>query len=83
VLKAIDFLLNVNMGYQVDLGQKVVVIGGGNVAIDAARMVLRHQMEQVDLDSLSRAEVAQMRAAAQEAEIEAEVEGRPGSRNRG
>ena len=75
VLKAIDFLLNVNMGYQVDLGQKVVVIGGGNVAIDAARMALRHQMEQVDLDSLSRAEVAQMRAAAQEAEIEAEVEG--------
>jgi NADPH-dependent glutamate synthase beta subunit-like oxidoreductase len=43
VLKAIDFLLNVNMGYQVDLGQKVIIIGGGNVAVDAARMALRQQ----------------------------------------
>jgi NADPH-dependent glutamate synthase beta subunit-like oxidoreductase len=75
VLKAVDFLLNVNMGYQVDLGQKVLVIGGGNVAIDAARMALRHQLEQVDLDALSPAEVAQLRAAAREAEAEAETEG--------
>jgi formate dehydrogenase beta subunit len=75
VLKAIDFLLNVNMGYKVELGQKVMVIGGGNVAIDAARMALRHQLEHVDLKTLSRAEVAQMRATAHEAEIEAKTEG--------
>jgi formate dehydrogenase (NADP+) beta subunit len=74
VLKAIDFLLNVNMGYKVDLGQKVVVVGGGNVAIDAARMALRYHMENVDLSTLSPAEVAQMRATAHEAELEAEVE---------
>ena len=43
VLIAVDFLLNVNMGYKVELGQKVIVIGGGNVAVDAARMALRHQ----------------------------------------
>ncbi|MEA3336487.1 MAG: FAD-dependent oxidoreductase [Chloroflexota bacterium] len=43
VLKAVDFLLNVNMGYRVDLGEKVIVIGGGNVAADAARMALRQQ----------------------------------------
>ncbi len=42
VLIAVDFLLNVNMGYKVDLGKQVIVIGGGNVAVDAARMVLRH-----------------------------------------
>ncbi|MEW6034150.1 MAG: FAD-dependent oxidoreductase [Chloroflexota bacterium] len=41
VLKAVDFLLNVNMGYRVDLGQKVLVIGGGAVAMDVARTVTR------------------------------------------
>ena len=41
VLRAVDFLLNVNLGYKVTLGQKVVVIGGGNVAFDVARSVLR------------------------------------------
>jgi NADPH-dependent glutamate synthase beta subunit-like oxidoreductase len=41
VVRAIDFLLNVNHGYRVDLGRKVVVIGGGFVAFDAARMALR------------------------------------------
>jgi NADPH-dependent glutamate synthase beta subunit-like oxidoreductase len=41
VVRAIDFLLNMNHGYRVDLGRKVVVIGGGFVAFDAARMALR------------------------------------------
>lgn len=41
VLRAIEFLLNVNQGFQVDLGQRVVVVGGGNVAFDAARTALR------------------------------------------
>jgi formate dehydrogenase beta subunit len=41
VLRAVDFLLNVNLGYQVDLGDDVIVIGGGNVALDAARSALR------------------------------------------
>jgi NADPH-dependent glutamate synthase beta subunit-like oxidoreductase/ferredoxin len=41
VLRAIDFLLNVNLGYHVDLGDDVVVVGGGNVALDAARSALR------------------------------------------
>ena len=41
VLRAVEFLLNVNQGYRVALGQRVVVVGGGNVAFDAARTVLR------------------------------------------
>ena len=41
VLRAIEFLLNVNLGFRVSLGRKVVVIGGGNVAFDVARSVVR------------------------------------------
>ncbi|HUI64083.1 MAG TPA: FAD-dependent oxidoreductase [Bacteroidota bacterium] len=43
VLRAVDFLLNMNMGYRVELGSKVVVIGGGNVAIDVARTAARQE----------------------------------------
>jgi NADPH-dependent glutamate synthase beta subunit-like oxidoreductase len=45
VIKAIDYLLNINNGYRVDLGRKVLVIGGGFVAFDAARMALRAGMD--------------------------------------
>jgi formate dehydrogenase beta subunit len=41
VVKAVDYLLNVNKGYRLDLGRRVVVIGGGFVAFDAARTALR------------------------------------------
>jgi NADPH-dependent glutamate synthase beta subunit-like oxidoreductase len=41
VIKAIDYLLNINRGYHVPMGGKVVVIGGGLVAIDAARTAVR------------------------------------------
>jgi len=41
VVKAVDYLLNVNRGYRMALGRRVVVIGGGFVAFDAARMALR------------------------------------------
>src|SRR5262249_9359028 len=41
VVKAVDYLLNVNQGYRLDLGRRVVVIGGGFVAFDAARTALR------------------------------------------
>ena len=46
VVKAIDYLLNVNHGYRVQLGRRVVVIGGGFVAFDAARMALRAALEE-------------------------------------
>src|SRR6266545_2781402 len=41
VLRAVEFLLNVNQGFRVDLGERVVVVGGGSVALDAARTALR------------------------------------------
>lgn len=40
---AIDYLKNPEV---YDLGEKVVIIGGGNVAMDVARSVLRHGVEQ-------------------------------------
>ncbi len=45
VIKGIDFLLNVNLGYRFEVGKKVVVIGGGNVAIDVARSAMREQQK--------------------------------------
>jgi formate dehydrogenase beta subunit len=59
VLRAIDFLLNINLGYRVTLGRKVVVIGGGNVAFDVARSVIRQadqlaNMTEVELRSALR-----------------------------
>jgi NADPH-dependent glutamate synthase beta subunit-like oxidoreductase len=47
VVKGIDFLLNVNLGYRFQIGKKVVVIGGGNVAIDVARSAMREQQQKL------------------------------------
>jgi len=52
VVKGVDFLLNVNLGYRFQIGKRVVVIGGGNVAIDVARSALRQQ-QQLTLEALS------------------------------
>ncbi len=41
VLRGIDYLLNVNLGYRGEMGRRVVVIGGGNVAVDVARTAAR------------------------------------------
>ncbi|HZQ26740.1 MAG TPA: FAD-dependent oxidoreductase [Acidimicrobiales bacterium] len=41
LLRAVEFLLNVNRGFRADLGRRVVVVGGGNVAFDTARTALR------------------------------------------
>ena len=55
VVKAIDYLLNINRGYRLDLGRRVVVIGGGFVAFDAARTALRVSREEevAQLESIS------------------------------
>ncbi|HKD02144.1 MAG TPA: FAD-dependent oxidoreductase [Terriglobales bacterium] len=46
VHKGIDFLLNVNLGYKFTIGKKVIVIGGGNVAMDVARSAAREVVRQ-------------------------------------
>lgn len=52
VIKAIDYLVGANKGKKFSLGKKVVVIGGGLVALDAARDALRLLMEDVQKESL-------------------------------
>ncbi len=49
---AADLLAAVAHGERPDLGERVVVIGGGNVAIDAAMTALRLGAERVDVCSL-------------------------------
>jgi NADPH-dependent glutamate synthase beta subunit-like oxidoreductase len=52
VVKAVDYLLNLNRGYRVDMGKKVIVIGGGAVAFDAARSAVREfyqPMEEIEM----------------------------------
>jgi NADPH-dependent glutamate synthase beta subunit-like oxidoreductase/2,4-dienoyl-CoA reductase-like NADH-dependent reductase (Old Yellow Enzyme family) len=41
VYQGIAFLTGVNSGYPAAIGEKVVVVGGGNVAVDAARCAYR------------------------------------------
>ncbi|HEV2136838.1 MAG TPA: FAD-dependent oxidoreductase [Terracidiphilus sp.] len=48
VYNGIDFLVNVNLGFEIELGKRVVVVGGGNVAIDVARSAVRLVQEAVD-----------------------------------
>ncbi len=49
VLAGIDFLRRVNLGKKVTLGRRVLVIGGGNSAMDAARTALRCGAEEVSI----------------------------------
>ncbi len=46
VHKGIEFLFNANLGYRFAIGKHVVVIGGGNVAMDVARSAAREVLKQ-------------------------------------
>jgi len=72
ILHAVDFLRKVALGESVKIGEKVVVVGGGNAAIDAARTAFRLGAKEVTIAyRRTRAEMP-----AQEEEIEeAEHEG--------
>lgn len=66
VIECIDFLRDVSMGKTVKLADKVVVIGGGNAAIDAARVAWRLGTREVAI--IYRRSRAEMPASAKEVE---------------
>jgi NADPH-dependent glutamate synthase beta subunit-like oxidoreductase len=71
VYQGIDFLRAVNLGEKVQVGKRVVVVGGGNVAIDAARAATRLGAESVALlYRRSRAEMPALESEVEEAERE-------------
>ncbi|HEX78971.1 MAG TPA: FAD-dependent oxidoreductase [Dehalococcoidia bacterium] len=49
VVDAISFLRDISLGKKVKTGNRVAVIGGGNVAIDAARSAIRMGAKEVDI----------------------------------
>lgn len=55
VIAGVDFLREVNLGSETRLSGKVVVIGGGNVAIDVARTATRQGAENVSMYCLESA----------------------------
>lgn len=49
VIESAEFLRQANLGESIEIGERVGVIGGGNVAIDAARMSLRFGAKKVTI----------------------------------
>lgn len=72
VLGGVEFLKPVNMGKEVELGNRVIIIGGGNTAMDAARTAVR--LGAKDVSILYRRGRSEMPAAVEEIE-DAETEG--------
>lgn len=72
VYDSIEFLKQVNLGEDIQVGKRVAVIGGGNSAIDSARVALRKGAEEAHI--LYRREKKDMPAIAEEV-IAAEEEG--------
>jgi NADPH-dependent glutamate synthase beta subunit-like oxidoreductase len=72
VLVGTSFLRDVNLGKKVELGRRVLVLGGGNIAIDCARVARRLGAERVEVACLESSE--QMPALDSEI-AEAEEEG--------
>jgi NADPH-dependent glutamate synthase beta subunit-like oxidoreductase len=60
VMGGVDFLRDVSLGKKVELGQRVIVIGGGNVAYDVARTVLRQEEYDVSRTAARMAGVRQV-----------------------
>jgi formate dehydrogenase beta subunit len=66
VFDGASFLRDANLGVKVDLGNRVAVIGGGNVAIDSARVALR--LGAKDVTIVYRRTRAEMPASPEEVE---------------
>ncbi len=72
VVDALDFLWGANLGKKIEVGLRVVVVGGGNVAVDAARTA--HHLGASEVTIMYRRSKDEMPANAREVE-EAEHEG--------
>jgi heterodisulfide reductase subunit A len=77
IIYVLDFLKRANSGDDVKLGNRVAVIGGGNAAVDAARVAKRQGAKEVYIVCLESKDLAcKDRMLAQEYEIqEAEKDG--------
>jgi NADPH-dependent glutamate synthase beta subunit-like oxidoreductase/ferredoxin len=62
VVQGIEFLKLVNLGQKIDIGPRVLVIGGGNVAFDVARTALRRTEDEETEDFRVTADVARTAA---------------------
>lgn len=72
VITGVDLLKKVNLGEEAGLGGNIVVIGGGNVAIDVARTSVRSGGSKVTMYCLeSREEMPALEEEIEEAESEA------------
>jgi formate dehydrogenase (NADP+) beta subunit len=72
VWTGIEYMRSVNIGNPISLGRRVIVIGGGNVALDCARMAKRLGTEQVHVTCIENR--VEMRADVEEIEL-GETEG--------
>ncbi len=70
VIDAVEFLRDVNLNREVNIGDKVIVIGGGNSAIDAARVTKRLGKDTGILYRRTRAEMPAVKSEIEEAIIE-------------
>jgi NADH-quinone oxidoreductase subunit F len=70
VLDAVEFLRDVNLNREVKIGDKVIVIGGGNSAIDAARVAKRLGKDIRILYRRTKAEMPAIKSEIEEAIIE-------------
>ncbi len=71
VISSLDFLRQVNLGKDVKIGKRVAVIGGGNAAIDAARVAKRLGAEEVTIVyRRSQAEMPALRTEIEEGQRE-------------
>jgi uncharacterized 2Fe-2S/4Fe-4S cluster protein (DUF4445 family)/NADPH-dependent glutamate synthase beta subunit-like oxidoreductase len=71
VFHALDFLNKINSGEKVQVGKRVVVVGGGNAAVDAARVAKRLGADEVLIVyRRSRSEMPAIKTEVDEAEKE-------------
>ncbi len=70
VIDAVEFLRDVNLGQEVEIGDKVIVVGGGNSAIDAARVAKRLGKDTRIFYRRTKAEMPAIKSEIEEAIIE-------------